>query len=226
MISPLERTRLAACAVPAAARPTLKCTFSQHGGALKLGGGGGGAFAYLGFDLQQPPRLADGRADRHGPRPQVRRSRQKDPSLKTGWSGSVKSPQSLEKELFVGALSPWDPVPSAGGVPSRLDPEVGSYAYLGNSPCAFQPPTIVPTSPPSIPSTPCKEHGSLIEETLHLLSPMHRANSEWDPVFTFRPQPASRDSRPPCGQSTLLRSTGSSQNMRGCSDRPSRALCR
>ncbi|KAH8764257.1 hypothetical protein F5883DRAFT_675872 [Diaporthe sp. PMI_573] len=86
MISPSERTRLAACAVPAATRPTLKCTFSQHGGWLETG------VLISASTLSSRP--DKGRA--HAPPPpfsQVQRSKAKGPEPRSWRARSVNSPQ-------------------------------------------------------------------------------------------------------------------------------------
>lgn len=144
MISPRSARDSLACAVPAAARPTLKCTFSQHGGCLS--------------------RLrTSAAAQTRGPRPQVQRSRQKDPSRKI-WLSQLGQgrPSRWKRKFSLGGnavaglsrsrypalrLSPRDRVPSDRGVvPSWLDCGVRSLCPPGQpkSPWTFQPPTIVP----------------------------------------------------------------------------------
>lgn len=234
--------------------PHLKCTFSQHtlrgGVPLKLGGLLISASNLSSRPDQNGPRPQVQRSRAKGPEPQEKTwltSSVKSPQWlrlekevfvgdEATWSaGRVRLSVCLPACLPLPALPRLQPSGSrphhhqpGGFVPSWLDCGVSSplcLAYLGNSPCTFQPPTIVPTSPPSLPSMAMQGTRDLERAIAQPAPPpMQRANSEWDPVFAFRPsQPQlSRDSLPPFFVYPAVCTMH--QNTTGCSDRHPRAF--
>lgn len=80
------------------------------------------------------------------------------------WGHAVAGPLTLAHALVLLSSALGVPPHRPWGVPSCLVCEVRSTRI-------FQPPTILPTSPPSVPSMPCKEHGRLVKGIAQLVLP-------------------------------------------------------
>lgn len=135
MISPRSARDSLACAVPAAARPTLKCTFSQHGGCLSR-------LRTSAAAQTRGPAPPSPALQAKGPEPQnlARPARSSRPSgwkrkFSLGGNGSLASPALLcPRAILLSASALGIPSHQPGGCAVR-GWIVGwaPYAYLGNS---------------------------------------------------------------------------------------------